>query len=221
MFRRDEPLPVVGVAPGAAPTVCIQVNEQWVPLLIGVAEFMLWPDFWTGTGEEVRQAVSHAIELIGLLAGGSCGGMRGCTIFEEKIGNGGSSIVGAQFRKLNTVEGDTDLVELVGDGYSFRPIAGTYMVFASAPAYRVYQHRLWLVSVLVPAVVLLGQVAHCSASYLVHGRACCDGVLMADGSEMYKVVHWTNRVQANNGLGVQAADPYDERYAFVTLLKIG
>jgi len=56
-----EPTPI---HPDEPPFVCIQINPAWIPYLIGVLKPMRYPEYWSGTLEENRQARFDSNNLI-------------------------------------------------------------------------------------------------------------------------------------------------------------
>lgn len=54
-----------------APYVCIQLNEQWLPFVIGAIETLRWPDLYKGTPEQIQFAALEATRLFLAIALGN------------------------------------------------------------------------------------------------------------------------------------------------------
>lgn len=80
MAKTPSPLPPVGAHPEDEPLVCLQINEQWIPYIIGALWPMKFPEFWAGTLDENRNVRRDAINLILIFekAMEDCGMSNGC-----------------------------------------------------------------------------------------------------------------------------------------------
>lgn len=78
--RSKEPLPVITVHPEDEPLVCLQINEHWIPYIIGALWPMKFPEYWAGTLDENRNARRDAVNLIAIFeqALEDCGMSNGC-----------------------------------------------------------------------------------------------------------------------------------------------
>lgn len=131
-FNASEPVEIPGAAIDAAPLVCLAINEDWLPVLIGLCEFMLWHGFWDDASGDIDSAIGQVIDWLATI--GECNmPVKSCVISDQKLAgvHGGSSVAGEQRRELNTVNGDTSICELVNN--LVRPVAGTYLVEAAVP----------------------------------------------------------------------------------------
>lgn len=62
--------------PDDAPTVCIEINEDWIPYLIGMVWPAKYPEYWGGTLDENRTARKDVHTLMSLIqAAMECGNM--------------------------------------------------------------------------------------------------------------------------------------------------
>lgn len=67
MKKKYDPLPIVGAHPEDEPLICIQLNEHWIPYLIGLLWPAKFPEYWAGTLDENRNARRDVINLIAIL----------------------------------------------------------------------------------------------------------------------------------------------------------
>ena len=68
------PVEIPTAAPGDAPTVCLQVNVEWLPYLLGCAKALIVDSTWASSDQSiVNSATSRANDLLDILASdGSC-----------------------------------------------------------------------------------------------------------------------------------------------------
>ena len=59
-----KPKPPYPVGPLEEPTVCIRLNPEYIPYILGLLEVYTWDDLWIGTQEEKDLAVSRTRELM-------------------------------------------------------------------------------------------------------------------------------------------------------------
>lgn len=221
MWYFDDPIPVIGDAPDASPTTCVELSQAWVSVLVGVAEFMLWPGFWVGSVEEVDQAVSHAAQLIGLLVGQECQAVQYAKLFHLSDGPGGSSIVGWQTRVLTHEQDPDSIVSLSSN--AFTPIAGKYIVRATAPVFGISLHqlRLWDVTSARAALKGVAGYAFPTAGYRQGSLAFLCGHAEIDGETEFRLEHYCTQALATYGLGLDVDSGEQNQYATVELTRIG
>jgi hypothetical protein len=65
----NEALPVPGVHPLSAPIVALQVNEAWIPYIVGALDRLTSPTYWEGTTEEVDDTLQQVDTLLASLGG--------------------------------------------------------------------------------------------------------------------------------------------------------
>jgi hypothetical protein len=144
-------------------------------------------------------------------------------IQDQKANNtdgGGSSATTWNARALNTEVYDPGALVTISSN-KFTPIAGTYKLRAEAPGYKCAQHRLRLYNVTGAAVVDQGVNAHSSTADTTQTLATLETVFTANGTNEYRIDHYTVSAQATNGLGNAVNSGDVERYCTVTLEKIG
>ena len=54
-------------APGDAPLVCLEINEQWAGILAGAATQLAQPSTWDATGTALQTVLGEAIDLIAII----------------------------------------------------------------------------------------------------------------------------------------------------------
>lgn len=139
---------------------------------------------------------------------------------------GGSNVVGYQTRELNTQEGYTDFFSsaLITNQFSLEP--GTYLIEASAPAYRTNRHQLRLYNVSNDEVeitsdgrLFVGTSEQANSTTSSGNRAFLQGAITIAASSTYRLEHYTQTVQASEGLGLET-NQTSEVYAIVKITKI-
>jgi hypothetical protein len=188
--------------------------------MIGLAEFMLWPDFWLGTEEEVKQAVSHAVQLVGMLVGQECQKMGYVRLFQEHEGSGGASVAGWQVRVLNYKQDPDDLVSLSSN--QFTPVEGVYVVRASAPVVCAQMSQLRLRDVTQTRTALVGTPVWTRpvTSSGTHEMVWLAGRISTDGTLAFELQHYCQYAYSPDGLGVDANSGEDNVFAVVELFKL-
>lgn len=131
---------------------------------------------------------------------------------------GGSSIAGNQIRTLNTVVTNTITGASLATNEVTLP-AGTYRIFASAPAFISVRHRLRLVNVTDAAVSLLGTAAYNGAADVVQTDSTITGRVVIAATKIFNLTHFISAAQAANGLGVETSDTFAEVYASMMIWK--
>jgi len=69
-WSSPDALPVPGIAPDDPPLVLIQVNEDWIPYLIGAVEKLLDPSMWNGDAETIAETLQQVNQLINQISAG-------------------------------------------------------------------------------------------------------------------------------------------------------
>ena len=131
---------------------------------------------------------------------------------------GGASVVGSNTRTLNTVLTNT----IAGASLSSNQItlpAGTYKVYASAPAYSAEDHRLILYNATDTANEILGTGEYARTLYTVSNRSFVSGLVIITASEVFDLRHIMAAVNAN-GLGIASNDGNVEVYAQISIERI-
>ena len=220
-FNKVEPIPVIGVAPDSDPVTCIAINTSWVEILVGLVEKAYWPGFWEGTDPEIDQALSHVIQLAGMMVGSACVPQQVCTIYESSSSMGGSSVVGWQTRVLNGIAGSPSWVDYDPETNYFTPDAGLYYIDAIAPMYRVDKSILRFDKQTSPTTVLQGIAAQSSSNFGNQGFAFVRGLFAADGSDYYYFRQYCATANPDNGLGVGFGGGSSGYHTYATLWRLG
>ena len=74
--------------PDDTPTVCIEINVEWIPILLGAIQPLKYPEYWSGTLDENRGArKDFGILLDQIMRAEDCGMTRCCedTIYITRI----------------------------------------------------------------------------------------------------------------------------------------
>jgi hypothetical protein len=122
-------------------------------------------------------------------------------------------------RDLNT-EVDPDSIVSISSN-QFTPIAGTYMIWAEAPANEVTYNRIRLYNVTDTSVVKEGLNAYANTSNPTTTIATLFYVFTANGTDAYRIDHYTTSAKATTGLGAAVSDGSAETYTQVALLRLG
>lgn len=148
--------------------------------------------------------------------------IRIAIIQDQKANNtagGGSSAATWNTRALNTEVYDPSGLVTISSN-KFTPIVGTYKLKATAPAKECGGHRLRLYNVNDAAVVDQGMNSQSSTGDATETPALLETVFTADGSDEYRIDHYTVSAKATDGLGAAVNSGEVERYCTVTLEKI-
>jgi hypothetical protein len=149
-------------------------------------------------------------------------GMSAALLYDSKTTgtNGGSaSATTWNTRTLNS-EVDPDSIVALSDP-NFTPTAGTYVIQAIAPAYRTEENRLRLYNVTQTSVVFAGLNAFSDAGDTVQVMAALYWIFTANGTDAYRIDHYTDTASGSIGLGLNVGDGGAEVYTQVLLLKFG
>jgi len=74
-----QPLPPPPQHPDEAPFACVQINQSWIPYILGLLRPAKFPEYWAGTLEENRNARRDIQNLIyQFQIAGECGEMNIC-----------------------------------------------------------------------------------------------------------------------------------------------
>ncbi len=131
---------------------------------------------------------------------------------------GGSAIAGNQVRTLNTVVSNTITGASLASNQITLP-AGTYKIYAQAPAFVTDQHRLRLVNVTDSTVTLLGTTAYVTTSSA--NFSVVIGKFTITSTKVFNLTHYTQTARATNGLGTLVNDTFAEVYTSAIITKVG
>lgn len=173
-----------------------------------------------GVGSNGEVLTADSAEATGLKWGPGPGQVA--ILWDQKTSatdGGNASATTWNVRDLNTEHSDVYGLVTIGSNL-FTPIAGTYLIEASAPAFDVGLHRLKLYNASGLSDVFFGQVAEANTGGNVTSPATLTGVFTTAGSVAYGIRHYTTSAKTG-GLGQAVGDGGVEVYTVVKLTKIG
>lgn len=140
---------------------------------------------------------------------------------EKTTGTNGGSASATTWnnRNLNTETYDPDAIVAIASN-QFTPIAGDYIIQVKAVAFNVNQHRLRLYNVTGATSVEEGLNTNANAADDTPTHATLYAPFTANGTDAYRIDHYTNAAQATNGLGIQTGDGSPECYLEILLTKV-
>ena len=98
--------------------------------------------------------------------------------------------------------------------------AGTYLVSASAPAWKVTSHQTRFYNITDSSETILGSVEQSVATNGDQTRSVLEGVFTIAGTKAFELQHYGAQTQATNGFGA-AGGIANEVYSIVTIQKVG
>ena len=131
---------------------------------------------------------------------------------------GGASVAGNQIRTLNTVVSNT----IIGASLAANEVtlpAGTYRIFASAPALASDINRVRLVNVTDATVALLGTSEYNTAAAVVSTSSVISGRFVITSTKAFNLTHYIQAARTSNGLGATTSDTFIEVYASMMIWK--
>ncbi len=149
---------------------------------------------------------------------------KAAVIVDEKTSAtpGGGAVIGSFLtRDLNTIVSDPDsLVTVVANQVTL--VAGTYHVWASAPAQQVDGHQIRLHNVTDDAQLLLGTTEKSAAADTSMTRSFIHGDILVwpDPAKLIELQHQVETAQAVDGWGSGTSFASPERYATLTFVRI-
>lgn len=134
--------------------------------------------------------------------------------------NGGASSAATwNARNLNTEVSDTGSIVSIAAN-QMTPVSGTFVMMANALAREAGQHRLRLFNVTGAASVDEGLNAQNTAAAALATMATLFTVFTANGTDAYRIDHYTTSAKATNGLGTAVGDGTNEVYLEILLIKV-
>lgn len=132
--------------------------------------------------------------------------------------NAGSSEKGWQTRALNTLSG-SNRTHVSLSGNDFTLLTGTFSITASAPAYRVGNHRLRVYNVTDDVTALRGGAQYSQSSQTL---ATLQGIVtVVAGPKTFRLEHFCEKNRSKSGLGLAVGAPGEnEEYAQVRIQKL-
>ena len=133
---------------------------------------------------------------------------------------GGASAAATQnVRTLNTVVTNTITGASLATNQITLP-AGTYRIWARAPAFRTNVHKIRLYNVTDAVVMIVGSSAYASATYSGSSDSFIQGYrFTVSGTKAVRLDHYTLSTEATNGLGLSTSSGDIEVYAEVMVIK--
>lgn len=122
-------------------------------------------------------------------------------------------------RNLNTETYDPDNIVSISSN-QFTPIAGDYIIEARAGARQVNTNRLRLYNVTGAASVEEGLNTSSNASDATTSVATLVCKFTANGTDAYRIDHYTTAARATDGLGAAVSDGSAECYMEIILTKV-
>lgn len=135
------------------------------------------------------------------------------------VAGGSCSATTWNARDVNTEHYDPDSIVSIASN-QFTPITGDYEIDVSAPSYKGGKHRIRLYNVTGTAVVQGGTAAVANAPNSDASTAFLTCKFTANGTDAYRIDHYTNAAQATNGLGLNTDDGSSEIYMTIVLRKL-
>lgn len=106
-------------------------------------------------------------------------------------------------------------------GSNFTLEAGTYIIKASAPAYKVNRHQIRLYNNTDASVVCYGTSEYVSGSYYVNNRSFLSYKFTIAAQKQFEIEHRCQTTMASTGRGIASNFGGDEIYSIVELWKVG
>jgi len=134
----------------------------------------------------------------------------------------GASGAGSQVRMFTTVALNTITGASlnVATGEATVP-AGTYRIFARAPAFASNEHRARLVNVTDAVNAILGSAEYNGAAGAAQTNSVINGAtLTIAATKVFNLTHFTAAAKAGNGLGVSPGDGLTAVYAELLFWKV-
>lgn len=147
--------------------------------------------------------------------------IRGISVIREEQSSGtdgGGSSTGYQTRVLNTTSGDTSFLSLASNLITLE--AGTYYIWASAPAYASVLHKAKLYNETDSANVIVGTSSSSADTSAGTTRSLIKGIFTLAAAKTLSIHHYISSGKAINGLGLATSSGDNEVYTEVLLIKL-
>jgi hypothetical protein len=132
--------------------------------------------------------------------------------------NAGASIANTWItRDLNTVEGNTSMVNLSGSQFTLQP--GTYIIRSEVPALMAGHHQAKLYNATDNADVIYGRSAFCYSPYLAENVSIVEGMFTIATAKAFQIQQIFSTAQPLDGLGF-AGSFGPEVYTQVQITKV-
>ena len=124
-------------------------------------------------------------------------------------------------RDLNTELADADgIVSISSNQFTLQ--AGTYLVVASAPAFRVDRHMIRMMNETDSTAVEYGTSEHCDSSDISTTRSFLKARFTISGAKEFEISHRCSATKSSDGLGVNTGGGFtvaNEKYTIVEIYK--
>lgn len=154
--------------------------------------------------------------------GGGGGTLANAMLVQDQKASGtqgGSSSAGTVTRTLNTVVLNTITGASLASNQITLP-AGTYDIWATAPAVSSNHHRTHLYNITDAAIELLGTSQSTASADTVSTLGPTTGQITIAGTKVFELRHFIQTAKATFGLGVRTQDSNVEVYAEVFIRKV-
>jgi hypothetical protein len=132
--------------------------------------------------------------------------------------SGGSSTSGAFYtRDLNTIFTDPDTIVSISSN-QFTLQAGTYLISASAPAYKASRHQIIIWNATDSSIVAVGTSEYCGGSESVQSRSFAQNKTTISGAKAFEIRHRVGGSNSTYGLGIESN--YDTLASIYTMVEI-
>jgi len=202
MFTSPGEVPLPSAGPSSPPRRLLWIADEWLPLISGLVEYMLWRGYWDGDDDDVSQGRTWALELIDMIEESMPDNVGICA-YQSAVGtNRGASVAGYNARYFNVVLTSAPWMGLSGSQVTLLP--GTYRISIQAPARGANQHRLRLRDSINTTTYQYGvneDAAAVSGVVNVNNCATLDCVRVITSAATLIVEHYITTALASNGLG--------------------
>ena len=124
-------------------------------------------------------------------------------------------------RDLNTELADADGIVTISSN-KFTLQAGTYLVVASAPAFRVDRHMIRMMNETDGTAVEYGTSEHCDSSDITTTRSFLKARFTISGAKEFEISHRCQTTKSSDGFGVNSGGNFtvtNEKYTIVEIYK--
>lgn len=135
--------------------------------------------------------------------------------------SGGTFTTGAwRTRDLNTIATDPDTIILSLAANQFVLAAGTYRIYATAPAIQVEAHKAALANITDAVFTILGTSEESTTTAAIATRSIVSGYFTIAEQKTFSIQHRGQATRATFGFGFASNFGVDEIYTIVELWKI-
>jgi hypothetical protein len=166
--------------------------------------------------------VADSSEATGLKWQTASGGTT-YSIFRDvkAAGTGGGTFTDGAWRTRDI--NNTQVNQISGSSIASNQItlpAGTFHIYASAPAFFVNNHQVRFYNITDSAVAIQGQSSMSGTGASIQNFPAVSGVIVITASKVFELQHRCAATRAGDGFGVNGNFSVDEVYAQVTIAKV-